>query len=352
MNLLTLRHSVVALVASVLLVSAPAYAQEESQLEPTIHLTGTIGTLPVRIELQRNGNDVFGSYVYETAKPTVQSVLTELFLSGTVDASGAIALEETITNPNGEDTTTGRIKGTLGSTGGVAKLSGTWTRPDGSKPLPVSATETVAGSGLHVAIESYKDSDKRYDKILTARYPKLDGDSAGVRAFNAEVKRMVANAVAEYKDVVKETEALEREPDHLAYDISPEVTFLNDRLVSVVFETYEDFAGAHPGSSSFALTFDLEHAKAVELADLFKNKKGYLAQLSTKARPLAPKSPDLGLDLSPDPVNYGTWFLTKNGLYIVAEIAHVFGDQAKVYLPYASLQDMLDPSGPAGAVLK
>jgi hypothetical protein len=304
------------------------------------------------MQLSVGAESTYGSYVYETTKAARHSVVEAITLSGTVDKSGRVELTESTSDANGNDVKTGAIRGTLttGDTG--AKLVGTWTKPDGSRQLPVSLAERAAtDAGTRITAKTYKVANAKYAKVVSVRYPSFDAKDPSAKALNAEIERWVATRVKEYEESVDEL-TLPNGAEGLALDVDYEVTLANADAVSVLFMIYEDFGGAHPASEEHTVNFDMRRGRPLALADLFADKRGYLRALSAKAQPLFTGEPDLSADTSPKPENYGIWYLTPNGLSIVFEVAHVVGDTAEAYIPYRDLKGLVDPYGPAGRLVK
>ena len=83
--------------------------------------------------IERDGDALSGWYFYS-------EVGKELKLTGSIDASGAFTLEESL-----DAKKTGEFRGQLAGT----RWSGQWRRPEGGAPLPFTAaqtTETFASS--------------------------------------------------------------------------------------------------------------------------------------------------------------------------------------------------------------
>jgi hypothetical protein len=350
-----MRHTILralALAATLLpLAIAPAAAAQEP--EPTRYaLAGTIGDLPVRMQLSVGPESTDGSYVYETTKAARHSVVDAISLSGTVDKSGRAELSESTSDAAGNELKTGTIHGTLTTGESGAKLVGTWTKADGSRQLPVALAErTATDTGIRIVTKKYRVANAKFAKIVSVSYPSFVGTDASVKALDAEIERWVATMVREYEEAVDD-ETLSERAETLSLDVDYEVTLANADLVSVLFTIYEDFGGAHPSSEAHAVNFDMHRGRPLALADLFADKRGYLRALSARARPLFTGEPDLSADTSPRLENYGIWYLTPNGLSIVFPVAHVVGDTAEAYIPFRDLKGLVNPNGPAGRFVK
>ncbi len=350
---------------TVLALPSAASAQEPA---PAVehHLVGTIGPLGVRLALTPEGTKLSGSYVYIRSKPSLVTVLDSLWLEGTVGADGRFELRETGTDAAGNDKVTGMMKGTLVSDADGIRLHGTWSRPDGSKPLSLDASEIRStASGLRFTTVSYEDGNPRFKKIVTAQYPRFQRGSAPVAALNDAIVSRVQRIVRDYEESVTDLggdDASDGQdsPDAqdedstgggFALDVDYAVTALTDAVVSIRFEIYNDFGGAHPSSFVETVTFDLSKGRALTLGDLFKKGAPFLKVLSSKASPLFARGDfEAAADTAPTLANYETWYLTRGGLTIVFPVPHVIGDTVEVFLPYAELASIEDPAGPMARV--
>lgn len=329
-----------------------AAAQEP---ERTVYkLTGRIGTIPVRMELVRYGDTLSGSYVYESSKTALHAVVNALSLEGDVDKQGRFTLDETANNWE-TDSKSGLLKGTLAVEGGSARISGTWSKPDGSKALPFALSAAVAGpAGSKIETRKWNEPDPTFKKIVDATYPHFEGGSnPKVAALNAEIEQLVARLAKEYREGVAEDDPIPAELlERLSFEARYEVTAATADLVSILFTVYVDYGGAHPAGYSSSLNFDLRTGKPLALSSIFKDKRGYLQLLSKKTAAVAEREFRDSLNPSPDPESYAAWYLTPNGLTVAFSVAHVFGDTAEVYYPFAELRPSLDQASPVGSLLK
>jgi hypothetical protein len=128
--------------------TASATAQEAATPAActTDYYTGTVGLLPMRAWLYRNGDKIDGFYAYEKSRrydPQTNRYKYRLIkLTGSVDTSGAVTLAEA----DSEAKVTGYWRGT----GEKEKLSGEWRDAKGENPLAVSLQASTF----------YEDGDK------------------------------------------------------------------------------------------------------------------------------------------------------------------------------------------------
>lgn len=123
-----------------LLLSIPQHAIAQKAKAPRVEipvwertLTGTLGTKPVNVSLNRVDNSLSGSYCYA---PCSEKTRQQLALSGTI-AGNMLKLTERDTQST-RNTATGRWSLTWDGD----KASGSWTIPDGKKTFPVQLRDT------------------------------------------------------------------------------------------------------------------------------------------------------------------------------------------------------------------
>jgi hypothetical protein len=235
------------------------------------------------------------------------------------------------------------------------RLTGTWTKPDGSGGLPIAAGEVRSTpGGLRIVDRRVEERAPRFAKIVEARYPRFDGSSdPNVAKLNGLLEQKVARIVKDFESSVGELVQPGGEAEEqLALDVGYEVTLATDALVSVRFEVYNDFGGAHPSSFVEAVTYDLRAGRTLAIDDLFRKGSKPLAVLAAKARPLFRGDFEGAADTTPKPENYSIWYLTAHGLTVVVEVPHVMGDTAEVAFPFADLSAIVDAAGPAGPLVR
>jgi hypothetical protein len=136
-------------------------------------------------------------------------------------------------------------------------------------------------------------------------------------------------------------------------------------LLSLLFADTQDTGGAHPNTIYLPLNYDLTAGRPLELADLFLPGSPYYQVLSDYAiTALAERRAELFedyarlavLDGSCSPLDETTfcaaWSLTPQGVLLTYQ-AYQVGPYAvgaqQVLVPWAALEAILDPAGPASA---
>ena len=141
------------------------------------------------------------------------------------------------------------------------------------------------------------------------------------------------------------------------YQVDYAVPYLDQRLASVVFTTFNFAAGAaHPNSSRSALLFDLTEGRALRLADLLAEPKKAVGEISSVCRQqLEGQAKEEGWELF-DNADFAAvvgevtnWAAGKKGVEILFDpysvAAYVVGAR-ECRLSYAELQHWLKPGGP------
>jgi hypothetical protein len=303
---------------------------------------GAIGSQSVVVKLQRDGDKLTGSYVYERVGQSIA-------LKGRIDAQGQVTLQEF----DAAGRQTGKFTGKFGNEESSEDfaLAGTWTRADGSHETSFSLSEQhIAFAQSKLQVNSKTITDRRFN--VSATYPQLTGPAApGVLAFNRAAAGFVTKMVTEFKDGATPT-------DHIGLDTDYNVLFASDDLISVEVTNFTDYGGAHPNNGYDALNYDLHTGRPVALAALFKRgvkfepvlQRAAAANLQAQMKRLAAANnepPDETVFTDDSGGDWHAWGLTPRGLVVYYDLPHVMSVFDKVFIPWAELQDILDPKGPA-----
>lgn len=335
----------------------PARAQQANARS----FTGSIGDhLAVEMVLGRGGDVLSGSYRYVGRKG-------KLTLEGTVTREGDFSLQEFDENGN----QSGLFKGRWGEDDtGAAELTGTWTKPDGSGPLPFTLAElpVESNAGFSLSSETIEEKNDRRHYEVSAEYPQLAGGGARVAEFNRRARALAAAQVAEFKKGVDDGTGVPGDAGSYI-DVGYRVGLGADDIFSVLFVINTYYSGAaHPNHETAALNFDLRHGRALRLADLFKPSALYLRALSDYCiRDLKrqmresdmedPSAMDADIEegAKPDAKNFKSWLLTRRGLEITFDpyqVGPYAAGPQRVLVPYAALKDLINPEGPAGRFVR
>ena len=342
-------RSLVVVCAIAFAILTPSLGSARQEGERTKYLlVGTVGTLAVHVRLTREGAALSGDYTYDPAKAALRPEFDALSLAGTIAPDGSVALNESSFRGDTE-TPTGKFAGKLTSGSDGARFEGTWSKPDGSSSLPVSLAEPRPSAGsVRIVKVQWAEKDARFKPVLSISYPRLDATDARSAKFNTAVAAKISKEVADYKSTIADDERLKTgDLEGLALDITYEVTASTASLVSVRFDAYTDFGGAHPATYVFVVNYDLAKGRELTFADLFKKGSGYARVVSGKCLALLRSNKDFAPVDAVTVDDMKQWSLTPRALRIALPTAHVLGDTVDAFIPYADLGSILQPGGPA-----
>jgi hypothetical protein len=331
------------------------------------HFKGSIAGSRFEMFLWREGGDLRGSYYYVKSGSA-----NRLSLRGKIGADGSFTMQEFDSAGRQTGEFKGKWKDEPNESG--ASLEGEWKKPGGGDGQSFWASEQMVSfsDGTQVNSRRVNESIKAKRLDLTAEYPELTGSSANVAAFNQLVKSDVTSSLADFKKqmLAVSAEDLKTLPASMgrSIDISYNVEYADNDLISVNFleDTFE--GGAHPNQNYFTVTYDLKQGKQLKLSDLFKPGARYLEAVSDYAtRDLQNrKDPDsnenmgLAQDIfadgaKPTEENYARWNITKKGLMFTFDpyqvAAYAYGPQT-VIIPYARLREIARPGGALMRMMK
>jgi hypothetical protein len=231
-------------------------------------------------------------------------------------------------------------------------------QPTATPPLPTAPTQTPAPPPMVVPRQVREDVPDTYSVVMN--YPYLEQiTDPRFGLFNEVVNSTIAGIRQDFTDGLNANPATpdpNLSPSFLQTDYS--ITHGTSGLVSVLFTvSYYVSGAAHPNQYAVSLNLDIANARVLKLADLFKPGVDYLQVISDYCIQDLKRRNVLEWDTGALPVeeNYRTWNLTQDGLlisfdpYEVASYAR--GPQA-VTIPYASLKDIFDPTGPLATILQ
>ena len=323
---------------------------------------GMINGTSFEMHLLREGDKLSGTYFYI-------KVGKDLNLSGTIDAGGKFSMKET--DPSGK--ATGEWNGTWKEEPyeSGAALEGSWKKPgqsDGDS-LNFYATQQMIEltNGAKLVNKTVKENNKEKRSEISSVYPELTGvNSPGAQGFNALVKNSVVKMNDAFrKDVAEMTaEDVKNLPGGvgLSNDVSYDVLLVTNDLISISIMDYTFMGGAHGGTSSNPINYDLKNNRELKLADIFEPGSNYLKIISDYAiADLKPRVGDMSDDewlskgAAPEVDNYRSWNLTRKGLMVTFDqyqvAAYAAGPQ-QVIVPYSKLQSVLRKDGVVAELAK
>jgi hypothetical protein len=317
------------------------------------------GRISIQMQLHRQDDELYGTYFYE-------NIRDPLDLSGKIDKTGTCKLTESV---NGEDTGVFKGKMTALDTGTGTKLrfEGTWSKPNGDKPMPflLQEMQVMFSGGMKLVSKERKEENKKQHYEFDLFYPLIEGaNTSGATGFNKAVLKIVEDSIKELKSDASESydKSNPDAPPSGVY-VSHDVSYANDDFISVLFSVSSYSSGAaHPNSGSVTLNYDLRNGKEIKLADLFNSGTSYIPVISNyciKALTVRLKKNE-GLDedtlkegAGAKAENFASWNVTRKGLLFTFDpyqvAAYAFGPQ-EVLMPFTALKDILKTDSPVSAI--
>jgi hypothetical protein len=303
---------------------------------------GTIGKLPITMTLTRRGRQLFGHYRYDQRRPTTTLFAPYEGLSflGELDPSGSFTSKEEASDEGGFSVS-GKLAATLRlgpAPEPALMLEGTWSKPDGSRSMPLVARERRFNAAeARIATIERREPARAWRRIIKVTFPEVRDATTVDQTFNTEVRRFVEDQVRSWKRAV----SLEEDAERLSFELIFDVRHADERIISLRFDMNQDSGGAHPSSFVFGYLFDRATGKRVKLPELFLRGSPWRKTLSRKAAsvmaPLDLRFPDCHLDVQ--------------GLWLVFAESHAVGDYGELFIPWGELRAVIDPAGPAGKFL-
>lgn len=342
-----------------------AVAPAPAQFDETF--TGAIdGRHAIRMELERKGANLTGTYFYERPG-AFNAALRTIGLKGRIDADGNVTLTETTQDPaTGAEQKTGEFKGKLESVsasgGSGLRFAGVWIGEKDKKQAPFSVRQARYDlGGLKLEEKKQESANKKLRYEIETALPQLEGaDSARADAFNKAAANFVAARTGEFKKAVDEMareEAVAAKPGEKtslppnSFDVAYEVTAADRDFISILFSFFEYTGGAHPNTTTSSFNYDLSRNAPVKLADLFTPNSNYLKVISDYSIRELKKlqtvdNPEEGA--GPKLENFHSWNITPAGLKITFDRyqvgAYAVGEH-EVVIPYSVLKPIIKPDG-------
>ena len=319
-------------------------------------LRGTIGqSYLVRMDLERNGEALTGSYAYERPG-VVRPGSNRIALRGLIDAAGQVRLTESTGEDGGSaPRQTGEFVGTL-TTVIVAgepllQFDGAWTRArDGRKMAFTLREQSLVFGGVRLTSREQREEDQPLNYSLRLALPVLGDHDSG---FNRRLRTIVDPLVAGFKREVAELrrdEAGRRgEVPSSSFEIDYLIVHATPELLSLQLSIYSYTGGAHPSAQTRSLNWDLRRERELLLADLFVPGTAHGRIIADYCRRelarLDPGDPDwLARGAAFNEENYQRWNPTRAGLRITFDqyqVAAYAQGAFEVTVPWGRLKTIL-----------
>jgi hypothetical protein len=280
-------------------------------------LLGMIGqSYLIRMELERSGEILKGSYFYERTG-VVRPGSKRIDLAGRIDSTGRFSLLETteldgLSVPRRTGEFTGVLTAVVVDGQSLHHLTGTWTRARDGRKMPFTVDEPKlprdSASGVLRSREQ-RENDRSLNYSLHLNLPVLGRAGS---SFNRHLARIVEPLAAEFKKDVAELrrdeEGRRNEVPPSSFEIDYVIVIATPELLSLQLSIYSYTGGAHPNAQSRSINWDLRHERELALADLFTPGAAYGRILSDYSRRELARL-DLG---DPEWLTRGTTFTQEN----------------------------------------
>lgn len=320
----------------------PAHAQENCLKQVW---KGTVGTVPMVMEFQNEGEDaaLVGRYYYRTS-------LVDLLLMSD-DAKPGRWKE---LDPKGK--TTGFITLTCAD----KKLTGTWASPDGAKTLPIAAEAAPSGSYSKIRLADLKPALVKREAIGNRKYElfkapgvadvqgiRLMGEGTSVTDVNGALMERFMEQLDEHLDCKALGRWRGRDDDTYAVKLEMSVDAWNKGFV-VIAEEYSQYCGGlHPEYYSGATVYNLQNGQREDISQWLVeqyreeiSKESPLGKVIMKAYAREDTCPD-SVQFTGEaawPTAEGITFLPSASYSELACIEHV-------NVPYKNMAPYLSPVG-------
>lgn len=331
-------------------------------------LEGTIGDLPIVMQLQKAGDQIGGSYSYNN-----KGQWLELRLLSDSGQAGFIYLSEYDPYADGSTVVTDPYFKLAFKEG---RFEGTWT--DGKKSLPVQLQEAYPAGSLTFQMLYFEDSlaafpDKKESPVATISesFPACtdkggkanwvdrqiegflsDGQAPDQADFKGYLQRKRNEYLESYRHDAKDFKSAESYAflNYVSMQ-SIEIKFNEKGFLTLQSMNYSYEGGAHGNYGASLYCLDVDNEKTLKISDILKADSSQLLpimeQRLRKQMKLKPGEP-LSTVLFEDRLAYtDNFYFTNTGigwLYNPYEIASYAQGIVNVFVPYGDLKPYLEPS--------
>ncbi len=328
------------------------------QDSPGTHFKGAIAASRFEMILWREGQNLRGNYYYVKSGSA-----NSLDLRGKISESGEFTMDEFDQSGKQTGEFTGTWKDDQNQSG--IELEGQWRKPAASTGTTFTASEQLINftDSTKLSTITVGETLKARRLEVSGQYPELIGGGANTAGFNQIAKAKVTRETADFKKQMMGLTAADLKtlpPEMNNYlDISFDVEYADNDLISISFLESNFSGGAHPNYNYSTLNYDLKNGRELKLADLFKSGAKYLQTLSAyslkdlQSRTDGGENQGLAQDMweegaKPTAANFKSWNLTRKGLLITFDPYQV-GSYAEgpqfVIVPYAELKSIAKADG-------
>lgn len=314
--------------------------------------SGTIGDLPIVIDLSRNNDKIKGSYYYT-------KIGVPINVEGTIKNDGSFDMKE-----YGNGGVTGNLEGVITPTGG---FTGTWKNADNSKTLPLTLTEITEG----FAQVTFEDRNAKNCKLATKEM-EMEGSAEGcttldvhfltVNSPSSEVSDKINsylisnNAISSYtSEKINSLDEMMKAVNidtpeagfnaEISYDV---VTNQNNVICISNYSSWYGFGAAHPDYGIYYTNFDLRTGNVIQLEEIlnpgFDKELNRIAEVS-----FIEENGSEGWDFEPGNFTLNRNFAIQPGGLLFTfnpyEIGPYVVGSPSVFVSYKSLFNLIKPDG-------
>ncbi|MDX6290104.1 MAG: hypothetical protein QOH42_1903 [Blastocatellia bacterium] len=309
---------------------------------------GSIGNSHIQMRLNIQGNNVTGTYFYD-------SVGEDLKLTGHLGDQGQLELAEL--GPKGKQTGKFICKRSLAD---EIDSECSWSKADGTREALVTLDEQYMAFTNRLQITPKTIANRKTG--VGVSYPQITGGgslSAGAQSFNRRILALVQEAIKGFAPI----------DGRGSFETNYNVLLGTDSLISIEMTEYYDGGGAHPNNRFWSLTYDLSGNKELKLEDLFNPNSDYktaianyvvadidrraaaLEQESARSEGRKPKERDEPLVSTEQLSELSGWGMTPKGLVVYVDFPHVMAFFDRSFIPYSVVKEHFKPNGPAARLL-
>ncbi|MBA2737441.1 MAG: DUF4163 domain-containing protein [Pyrinomonadaceae bacterium] len=302
--------------------------------------TGKLAGRMIEMRLQFNGDAATGEYRYYGGKGALQ-------LKGKRQSDKKLTLEEF----DQSNKKTGAFDCDIEYNAQEADttLSCGWQNPRGGEPITVFLNQQHIEFTNNLQIATKIISEKKLG--IDAAYPQITGGaSAAIAKFNARIAALTLKGIRDYKRDYEPT------PDKSVYELDYKILLATNDFISVEFSESAFAGGAYPNAAYHTVNFDLRGAgRELSLSELFKPKSNFQAAIAKSSLASINKAMknNEAEDLPADMVSsVEKWAITRRGIVVYYDFPHVIFALSRVFVPFAALEEKLNPNGAAMSLRK
>ena len=215
--------------------------------------------------------------------------------------------------------------------------------------------------GAKLVKKTHTDSDKEHRYRTRVEYPQLIGFAPELaKGFNADAQFLAETpwgyfVAAMSMQTYEELESLKKRGVTTYSNVSYEVEYANDNLISIRFTNDFHIGGSRPESKTFTVTYLLEKGeedtlKRLKLKDLFRTGDEYLGVISEESinqlekKLNSPRDGWIRKGTESEASNFKSWNLTPEGLLLSFDpyqVASYEAGRQEVLIPYRRLRKYL-----------